>query len=313
MSESPFNPNAIPGKETAEERAVRFIINTSVDDGKRSIKTNKSIPVLREALKRERTGTNRTSITKPLVARIKKLKAAAVAAVEVIVLEDTLDDCTTGVRTAATRIEKEHDRYQRITKYDRVLIGLWLLKAKHLNLAPNNASRGGGRGNKKETVSNVGHGLDGGFLAWLKETCPDIPRSTAYNYLNAAINAGLTIESTEADVAKLKKSKALDDTSIKDLYKSPTLLADTPEDDDEPEPEETQSKFCLIRDTLTTARKQCDNLLALKDDMTEAAHETACARLARTLEELTGSKWGPVPDDHAHTLTEHPEAYELGS
>lgn len=288
------------------ECRVRNLTYSGVDEFKRSIKTEDNIEILREALRRELDGSPRTSIVKPLRTKIKKLKADEAAKVEVVEIKDTLDDCGKGIEIASSRIEKEYARYDRITKYDRVLIGLWLLKAKHLHLIPTVGTR-----SRRDEKTGQLKAASGGFLDWLKEHAPHLKQATAYNYQYAALNAGLTIESTEADVAKLKKAKALDGTPIKQLYAPPS--DDNIEDEEEEEPEETQSKFVLIRDTLVKTRQECDALINVKDDMTPAAHETACARLVRTLEELTGSKWGVTDAENAAQLTEHPQAYELGS
>ncbi len=294
------------------ESRVRHIANNSVEQAVGiHLKNENNLQILRESLRRElESGTPRTSLTTPLRAKIKRLKAQAAAKVEIIELNDTLTDCAQGINTASTRIEQEFARFDRATKYDRILIGLWLLKAKHIHLRPT-------VGRRDETTGRLASAS--GFQTWLKSDVPHIKQSTAYNYINAALNAGLTITSTPDDVAALKKAGTLDTVPVKQLYAPPS--ADDDEDDDllnieetpDPAPEHTQSKFLLIRDTLVATREECTNLVNIRDEMSPAALETACARLLHTLEELTGSKWCTTDAEHAATLTEHPEAYELGS
>lgn len=271
---------------------------------------------LADAIECEQQGQNRISVIKFLRSRhnqmAKSLKTidGKAAEIEVIEIEDTLEDCSERITDAITRIETAYTNFDNGAKYNRASIGLNLLKARHLHLLPNDSSRGMGR-KKKESLTNGGSDSNGGFLEWLKSEHPQIKQASAYNLMNLAQNAGLTIESTEKDITALKKTKALHGTPLKQLYTRNTN--DEIEEQPDPEPEQPAPKYSLIRDTLTGTRKECQLLLDLKDDMTPAAHETACARLVRTLEELTGSKWGPVDDEHAAHYTEHPEAYELGS
>ena len=164
-------------------------------------------------------------------------------------------------------------------------------------------------------MSNVGHGLDGGFLGWIKEAAPQIPRSTAYNYINAALNSGLTIESTADDVTKLKSAKTLDDITVKSLYAPPSATAQEEADKILLEDQaQTPGKYSLISSCLISVREETQQLLDFKDDMTPEVFETSCARLLSTLESMTGSKWAPAPNNTETVhFTEHPESYSLGS
>ena len=76
-TKSPFNANASYEEATKlpKECAVRNIINTSVQDGKMSLNNESDLAVLEECFNRESSlQAPRKSITKPLAAKIKKLK-----------------------------------------------------------------------------------------------------------------------------------------------------------------------------------------------------------------------------------------------
>ena len=74
---SPFNPDASYEELRfhPKEMSVRAIVNSSVDDGKLTIKLDNDLATLEEALKREASSAEpRKGILTPLTAKIKKLK-----------------------------------------------------------------------------------------------------------------------------------------------------------------------------------------------------------------------------------------------
>ena len=109
----------------------------------------------------------------------------------------------------AQRIARHTEGY----KWSVLEYGLRLLKAQEIHRISNGWKRG------EDGQFNGSIGPQGGFLEWLETKCPDLKRATAYNYLTAAENAGLTVESPLEAVAKLRAANALADRSIGDLYK----------------------------------------------------------------------------------------------
>lgn len=138
----------------------------------------------------------------------------------------SLQDCAAG-------LSEEWKAIQHLSmkaKYRAIAVGLWLLKAQDvIRLAE-------GRPTKESKNSpNVGEfPSNAGFDAWLTSTGANLgfSRSAGYNWLNAALNAGLTPASTLADVKDLEDKDALADRKLNahDLYSPPRLTEGSPED-----------------------------------------------------------------------------------
>jgi len=110
-------------------------------------------------------------------------------------------------------------------------VGLHLIKARALHARPAN-DRGQGRkssatvdliGKSSATVDLIGE--NPGFEQWLTDyVCsPDagfsLSRSSAYNYMRAATNLGLTAEDDDASLLALQEARALEGKRLRDLYK----------------------------------------------------------------------------------------------
>ena len=128
----------------------------------------------------------------------------------------------TAIRAVQEREQKEVLKFlasakkrSEARKYNLVELGWNLLRLKeatpHGNVENQHAAK-----NKSETVSDLFSGFETGVQQEF-----DIEPRSARNYMNAARNAGLTAESTAADMASLRKKKALAATPLAILYRSP--------------------------------------------------------------------------------------------
>lgn len=184
--------------------------------------------------------------------------------------------------------------------YDMVHVGLYLMKAQvaHRCITCDTGSDGKFVGSE-----------DGGFRAWLDAKFPQISRMTAYRYINGAKNCGLAIGDGAEAIETLRSAHALAGKTAGDLYR---LVA--PNDQNSGGTGEgEQLTFNLVRDTATSLREQCEAVLQLRDRLDKKAFSTVCARIHRTLEDLTGQPWGPASDRPAEPFfREHGDIYELG-
>jgi hypothetical protein len=220
----------------------------------------------------------------------------------------TLADCEKNIRRVYETIGGKTRAFQEDVVYDCVEMGLYFLKAKdaighgHFEDFVRSATSAPGTtltdvfcpSDKNETVS---------FL-------PPVQLRTAQNYMNAARNAGLTVASTSADVEKLRATEALHGKRPGDLYK----LKDKEEEEED---ESGGTKWNLMRDAAVNLREHCDTVVELKPQMNKKVFSTVCARLQRTLEELTGNPWDMIAKEFAEharaKFKEHGDVYEIGS
>jgi hypothetical protein len=110
-------------------------------------------------------------------------------------------------------------------------------------------------------------------------------------------------------VEKLRDCKALHGRKPTELYQLEDSTSQ-PLNNSTPQP----SRADLVRSTLVDLRQQCESVVELRDRLNKRAYATACARLHRTLEELTGSGWNMngKPGEN-HFFKEHGDIYELGN
>jgi hypothetical protein len=137
---------------------------------------------------------------------------------------------------------------------------------------------------------------------------PRVSLRSARNYMNAARNAGLTEESTAKDLEKLRKSEALHGRKPTDLYR---LMEQ--EQEQEQEQQESPTKWNLLRDAAVSLREHCETAVELRAQMNKKVFSTVCARLQRTLEELTKHPWDMVTVRQGNHFKEHGDVYEIGS
>jgi hypothetical protein len=138
----------------------------------------------------------------------------------------SLEDCAAG-------LSEEWKAIQHLSmkaKYRAIAVGLWLLKAQEVL-----RQKSGRRAASQELIPNVGNNSDdAGFADWLQSTGANLgfSRGSGYNWLNAALNAGLTPASTLADVKELEDQDALADRKLSahDLYSPPRLQEGSPEE-----------------------------------------------------------------------------------
>ncbi|MEO7933233.1 MAG: hypothetical protein ABIT76_08760 [Chthoniobacterales bacterium] len=182
--------------------------------------------------------------------------------------------------------------------YDRVAIGLCLLKGRELHLDIS------GRPKKSGNVSALSKAdkkkqekAELGFYNWLEERFPNFNRRTATNYMNAARNCGLTSDHSLEDVDALKTAQALHDKTSKDLYRLVDTLKTTTPEDNTPPPD-------LIADWQLSFFDVLDTTLTVRDDLTPEQYEATHTRLHATLEKLTGMRWvmtsDPVEEEGEH-------------
>jgi hypothetical protein len=175
----------------------------------------------------------------------------------------------------------EHTRgFHNTVIYDIVAKGLLLLKAN----AAHNAQ--GTRTDRKKPRATVAQSPAApGFDQWLEDHFPDTSRRSAYNYMNAARNAGLTSDHTLEDVDALRESLALHEKKPTDLYRLPDSLKPAPSLDDPAPPvnlaAQVQLELFSVLDQTITARESMD----------PATYEATWHRMQTTLEAFTGTRW----------------------
>ncbi|GEM_PF-5892315 len=142
-------------------------------------------------------------------------------------------------------------------------------------------------------VSTSNNGQEDGFYAWCAarmkapyETPEERKKfrnnaRSIRNYMIACENAGLTSESTLADVAAAKKRHILHDKTLTELYR----LKDKTETKDNGDGETAPN---LHADVLADLASVCDSVRALREDFKPDEFDTACNTLRDTLAEMTG-------------------------
>lgn len=165
----------------------------------------------------------------------------------------TPDQCAEGIVRHAV---SEHSH--------RVMQGFFLLKARAAYALPA-ADRGQGRKSLAPVATDAAE-QPAGFLQWMAETIVQpriLSERTAYNYMTAATNCGLTPDMTEAAAEAMAREKMADIASIAALYKLPSSgkLEGPPAPPPEPEPAAVWGGF-----TATLAdyfSPQCEAMRAL--------------------------------------------------
>ena len=98
----------------------------------------------------------------------------------------------------------------------------------------------------RATVARLGDGkFDGlppGFEAWLNKGDVNVPKRTAYRYIQAATNAGLTAESTPEDVKVLRDAAKLAGQTLTALCRKPVNKDNQEAEVHEVTPEEAESE-----------------------------------------------------------------------
>jgi len=176
--------------------------------------------------------------------------------------------------------------------YDRIAIGLCLLKAQQIHLCATVARR-----SKKSGRLQSADGFD----KWLSEFIsrhPDFGRRSAYNYINGAINSGLTSDHGIEHVEAMRAAHALEGKTLKELYR----LKDKTPPATKPEPPGPT----LVQQAQVALFESLDATITLRDDMAAEVFEACHLRLKETLEKFTGQRWAPV-DEVGNADGEHGE------
>lgn len=153
--------------------------------------------------------------------------STALAPVEVIVppkgydarpAED-LDTCLTGLKKAT----EHHERRSEWQKYDKLAMGLWLLKAQVLHVMPPAIKGGKRKGDVPPGGITPAPDAAEGFLAWIYTHVGRVP-ARVYELINLALNVGLTPGSTMEDIDAMTKAQVLKDKPLKSLFGTPAWL-----------------------------------------------------------------------------------------
>lgn len=192
---------------------------------------------------------------------------------------------------AGTRVaERSEELAYAIVEY-----GYYLLKIRALYaLSP---AESGKRKSLSQRETGSPEGEPVGFSGWLAAKENEVPRGTAYRYMNAAINAGLTENSNESALHKVVETRALKGKKLGDLYKTPNQLAAPKENE--------QLEFDLVADTIKDNTKICDQLIKLREEMDDDQFTAVVERLEKTLEDLTGAEWEMVDTRKKKEVRQH--------
>lgn len=208
----------------------------------------------------------------------------------------SLDVLETQIRDFLGADQAREREYQNAAIYDRVAIGLCLLKGRELHLQKAGRPKNCGNGS---TISAKAEGkADLGFIAWLETKFPGFSTRTARNYMNGARNCGLTADHSLEDVDALRTAQALHDKTAKELYRLEDALKDQPDHDDQaPAPN-------LVAAVQLDLFRDLDQALQLRDEFSAEDYEATFTRIKATLERFTGCEW---------VMTDKPVTVEAGT
>ena len=285
---------------------IRWIVNTSIEEGKAEIKRAQADPDYRpadllslfeSALESERSGANRASLVTALsFAVIKAQKAGAKAhsgPPSSVSKSSVLSDCSSALLKLRDIIVRHEDKFAALTLGPRLQMGLQCLKAYQVFV--HNPGKGG---RPKKTVTRDGIPTEG-FEGWLKTENEWLKKPTAYKYMEAVHGLGLDHAATEKQLAAalktlLRKEKTVTLKSLID--RAPARLGAAEPESKEPQ----QTEFEFIRSNLSAFREEANTLIAIAPRLRQIpeAHRAACSRAYHLLRELTGSDWSPseTPD-----------------
>ncbi len=215
---------------------------------------------------------------------------------------ELLHQCQRDLTQYKLNLDEERDRYEKLSRYHRVAIGLSLIIARSIYKVPNDGSRG--NQHKEASVDTAQDSTASESVIYEKpisfehflETIQWLPRRTAYAYIKAAENLGLDETSTQADITKLRKAKALHALTAKEW----AALCGTGAKDKDPvtvEPEKPQGVFSFYKEALHGITEHGKTLSTIRANLDPTAYATTCAVLQKELEKLTGQCWEPNAKD----------------
>lgn len=300
---------------TADDH-LRWICNTSIDDGKQSIKSllandkltpSDRLEIFEKAVAYEVHNGHRKSLIVALRSAIKQVNP--VNPVKTVTTEvipprkAVLTDAAKALEKLRSVIIKHEDTFHAQTLGPRLQIGLQCLKAHQTFVIPEAGKRnksGKNQHSKGQVTRDVAS--PEGFEGWLAAEAQWLKKPTAYKYMTAVRGLGLDHSATEKQVAAALKLR---------LRKGPVTIAslcaaalEAIAPPPEPPPHIEQSEFDFLRQGLSTFRQETEHLLAMKEqlDTHPDFHRAASARLYSALVALTGTNWKPSdePDDLAN-------------
>lgn len=167
----------------------------------------------------------------------------------------TLESAARRVETARERIAEAARIFDRNTLAARVSVGVAALAAQERHALPS-GKRGQGRKSVARRANDSGSGKEKsvlrrrsdsapeGFLQWIAENIPWLARRTVYNYMDAALGAGLNAWSTEEEIDTVIATKLaehddkLNLAALMDAAKAIPFLEDAEPGGGDDEPQE---------------------------------------------------------------------------
>jgi hypothetical protein len=312
---------------TAEDQ-LRWICNTSIDDGKQAIKSllrdrsKHSDAALHEIFSQAMAYEIHNQHRKSLIVAIRSaLKQAAPPAASSSSLlssvskssvspSSVLDCAASALAKLRAVVIKHEDTFQLLTLGPRLQIGLQCLKA-HAAFAVKDPKKHNKSGKNQHSGGSVTR--DGtspaGFEGWLAVEVQWLRKPTAYKYMTAVRGLGLDHAASEKQVAfALKSLLRKGPVTIAALCAAALDACGPPA----PAPRLEQTEFEFLRDSLVAYREQSEAVLALKDQLEASPdmYRAACARAYSTLSALTGTQWAPSDEPDA-LASVNPDAITL--
>lgn len=300
---------------------LRWICNTSTDDGKNSIQSlireraKHTDPFLLEVFEKAMAMEIRTSHRKSLIVALrsaikqvtpKNPPATLVTAVIVPAPVAILGDASKALEKLRVVIGKHEESFHAQTLGPRLQIGLQCLKAYQVFVVPEPGKRNKSGKNQHSKTGQLTRELasEGGFKGWLADEAPWLKEPTAYKYMTAVRGLALDHSATEKQVAAaLKLRLRQGPVTIKSLCDAAVEAVGPP-----PPPPELlqQSEFQFLREGIKDFREHAEQLLALKDQLqaNPDMHRVVCARAYDILFQLTGTNWAPSDEPDALALVD---------
>lgn len=160
----------------------------------------------------------------------------------------------------------------------------------------------------------------GEFLPWLSKNHGDMTARNAQLFMR---DASLAVQDKTLQGLE---TLLLGDGSKKDMAKADAALlkfidgrtqaelrADlSGKKQDQRRDAQQREQFDLKTECLVNLRSSCEQILQISNVLDRERHDTACARLLKTLEEMTGTAWSPDPERKRdqEQFHEHGHVYE---
>lgn len=212
-----------------------------------------------------------------------------------------IDVLETQIRDLLAADFSREQAYRNEAVYDRVAVGLCLIKGREIHLRQGQTLTSGNVSTSPKGLAKAEAKADQGFITWIEEQFPNFSTRTARNYMNAARNCGLTSDHSLEDVDALKTAQALHDKTAKELYQLADALK-TPDAPAKPEP-----AVRLVPTVQAELFQSLDQTITLRDQMRDDEYEATWTRLQATLEKFTGYAWRMADEPASADGAQHGE------